>query len=82
MVKQSFHNNDAPNCPYKDGRHLEEVNYPNIADMNPRSFGKIQSKPGHTYVYPDQSQMPKRSLNPERHQYASESELVRMKLVK
>jgi len=41
----------APNLENPNGNHNEEVNYPTIANMNPKSYGKIESKLNHTYVY-------------------------------
>lgn len=73
---------DAPNCANLEGNHNEEVGYPTIANMNPRSYGKMECPKNHRYVYAASSQMPKASINPDRHKYASASELKSMKLVK
>ena len=81
MVKLSF-DKGAPNCANPDGMHNQEVGYPTVENMNPRSYGKMECPEHHAYVFAPSSQFPKKSINPERHKYASESELKSMKLVK
>jgi len=71
---------DAPNCANPNGLHNEETNYPTIANINPKSYGKMECPRDHKYVIWSDGQS--HSTNPARHQYASSSELKRMKLVK
>lgn len=81
MVKQSF-DKGAPSLVDKDGYHNQEVGYPTVANMDPRSYGKKECPMHHDYVFASPSQFPKKSINPERHKYASSAELKAMKLVK